>query len=104
MRDPRALASPVTRMGSAPLPDALDVGGACEVIVVAWLLYPAVLAGGTRVGIKEGLTVFALTFGAWTSHWPATPQANDPGIGAWKEENDEAKSAPKKIEEHGRRG
>jgi hypothetical protein len=64
----------------------------------------ALALGATRVGIKEGLTVFALTFGAWTSHWPASPQANDPGIRAWKEENDEAKSAPKKIEEHGRRG
>jgi ABC-type anion transport system duplicated permease subunit len=24
--------------------------------------------GTTRVGIKEGLTVLALTFGVWTSH------------------------------------
>ena len=65
-------------MGSAPLPDALDVGGTCEVIAVTWLLSPAVLAGGfarlptlgrgavalasgaTRVGIEEGLTVLTL--------------------------------------------
>ena len=82
-------------MGSAPLPDALDVGGAGEVIAVARLMEPAVLAGGfarlpalgrgavalapsaTRVGSKEGLTVLALTFGEWTSHWPASPQVND---------------------------
>ena len=82
-------------MGSAPLPDALDVGGACEVIAVAWLGEPAVLAGGfarlpalglgavalapsaTRVGIKEGLTVLALAFREWTYHWPASPQVND---------------------------
>jgi hypothetical protein len=34
----RALASPVARVGSAPLPDALDMGGACEGIAVARLL------------------------------------------------------------------
>jgi hypothetical protein len=109
-------------VGSAPLPDALDVGGACEGIAVAWLLSPAVWAGGfphlaalglgagalapgaTRVGSKEGLTVLALTLGEWTSHWPASPQTNDQGIGAWKKENGEEKSAPKKIEANGRRG
>ena len=34
---PRALASPGARGGSAPLPDTLDVGGACAVSAVAWL-------------------------------------------------------------------
>jgi hypothetical protein len=64
----------------------------------------ALAPGATRVGSKEGLTVLALTFGEWTSHWPASPQANDQGIGAWKKENGEEKSAPKKIEANGRRG
>ena len=104
-------------MGSAPRPDALDVGGACEGIAVAWLVEPAVLAGGlarlparglgavalargaARVGLKEGLTMLTLAFRAWTSHGPASPQAYDQGIGAWKEENGEGKSPPKKIEE-----
>lgn len=75
LRGGPALVAPVPRVSSAPLPDRLDVGGASEVIAVAGLLEPAVLAGGfaclparrrgavalapsaTRVGSKEGLTV-----------------------------------------------
>jgi hypothetical protein len=86
------------------------MGRAGEVIAVAWLLEPAVLPGGlarlparglgavalalsaTRVGSKEGLTVLALPFGEWTSHWPISPQANDRKIGVRKEENDEVKN------------
>jgi hypothetical protein len=56
------------------------------------------------VRLKEALTVLTLAFGVWTSHRPASPQAHDQGIGGWKEENGEGKSALKKIEEHGRRG
>ena len=122
MRCPSALASPVARVGLAPLPDALDLGGAGEVIAVAWLLEPAALAGrlarlppcglgavalarvAARVGIKKGLTVLAFTFGEWTSHGPASPQANNPGSEGWKEENGVGKSTPKKREEDGRRG
>jgi hypothetical protein len=92
-------------MGAAPLPHALDMGRAGEVIAVAWLLEPAVLTRGfahlpacrlgavalatsaTRVGIKKGLTVLTLTLPQWTSHEPASPQAHDQRIGAWKEEN-----------------
>src|SRR5215510_12316627 len=33
------------------------------------------------------LTVLALPFGVWTSHWPVSPQANHPGSGAWKKAN-----------------
>ena len=119
---PRALASPVPRVGFAPLPDALDMGRVAEIIPVVRLLMPTALAGGlaglaarglgavalapgaARVGIKKGLTVLAVAFREWTSHWPASPQANDRKIGAWKEENGEEKSEPKKIEENGRRG
>src|SRR5215831_12260997 len=90
-----APASPVARVGSAPLPDALDLGGAGEVIAVAWLVQPAALAGGlaglparglgavalapgaARVGSKKGLTVLALAFREWTFHGPASPQAHD---------------------------
>jgi hypothetical protein len=61
-------------------------------------------SGAARVGIKEGLTVLALALRAWTSHWPASPQANERKSGAWKEANGEEKSAPKQIEEKGRRG
>jgi hypothetical protein len=43
--------------------------------------------GAARVRIKEGLTVLTLALGEWTSHWPASPQANDLHIAAWKEEN-----------------
>jgi len=99
-----APASPVARVGSAPLPDALDLGGAGEVIAVAGLLQPAALAGGlaglparglgtvalapgaARVGSKKGLTVLTLTLPQWTSHEPASPPAHDQGSGAWKEE------------------
>jgi hypothetical protein len=64
----------------------------------------ALALGAARVGRKEGLTVLALPFGEWTSHWPASPQANNQGIGAWKEDNGKEKSAPEKSEENGRRG
>ena len=119
---PRALASPVARVGFAPLPDALDVGGAGEGIAVSGLVSPTTLAGGlaglatrglgavalargaARVGSKEGLTMLTLAFREWTSHGPVSPQAHDQGIAAWKEENGEGKSVPKKIEEDGRRG
>ena len=109
-------------MSSAPLPDALDVGGAGEVIAVVWLLSPAALArsfarlaarglgavalapGATRVRSKEGPTVLALALGAWTSHEPASPQAHDLQIAAETEENGGEKSGPKNIEEDRRRG
>ena len=109
-------------MGFAPLPDTLDMGRAAAIIPVVRLVMPTALAGGlaglaarglgaialapgaARVGRKEGLTVLALAFGKWTSHWPASPQANDQGSGAWKEENGATKSELKKIEENGRRG
>jgi hypothetical protein len=48
--------------------------------------------------------MLTLTLTQWTSHGPASPQAHDPWSGVWKEENGEAKSALKKIEENGRRG
>ena len=47
----------------------------------------ALARGAARVGLKEGLTVLALAFCEWTSHGPASPQAYDQGMGAWKEEN-----------------
>jgi hypothetical protein len=98
------------------------MGRVAEIIPVVRFVMPTALAGGlaglaarglaavvlapraARVGSKEGLTVLALAFREWTSHWPASPQANDRKIGAWKEENDEEKSAPKKSEANGRRG
>src|SRR5437870_6498217 len=98
------------------------MGGAGEVIAVAWLLEPAVLAGGfaglparelgavalapgaARVRSKEGLTVLALALGAWTSHEPASPQAHALQIVAETEENGGEKRGPKNIEEDGRRG
>ena len=91
----------------APLPDALDMGGAAEVIPVAGLVQPTALTvsfaglaarglgavalapGAARVGIKEGLAVLTLTLGEWTSHWPASPQVNDLHTAAWREENGE---------------
>ena len=78
-------------MGFAPLPDALDMGRVAEIIPVVWFVLPPALAGGlaglaargrgavalapsaARVGLKEGLTVLALAFRQWTSHWPASP-------------------------------
>jgi hypothetical protein len=109
-------------MGFAPLPDALDMSRVAEIIPVVRFVMPTALAGGlaglaarrlgavalasgaARVGSKEGLTVLALAFRKWTSHWPASPQANDRGIRVWKEENGEAKSGSKTIEENRRRG
>jgi hypothetical protein len=96
-------------VGFAPLPDTLDMERAAEIIPVVRLVMPTALAGGlaglaacgcgavalapgaARVGSKEGLTVLAFAFGKWTSHWPASPQANHRKIGAWKEENGEEK-------------
>src|SRR5256885_10297161 len=81
------------------------MGRAAEIIPVVRLVMPTALAGGlaglaarglgaialapgaARVRRKEGLTVLALAFGKWTSHGPASPQAHDQGMGAWKEEN-----------------
>src|SRR5262245_58864673 len=122
MGGPRPLASPVARVGFAPLPDTLDLGRATEIIPVLGFLIPTALAGGlaglaarglgavtlapgtARVGSKEGLTVLALAFRERTFHWPASPQANDPGIRVWKEENGEEKNESKQSEENGRRG
>ena len=107
---PCARASPVARVGSTPLPDALNVRGTGEVIAVAWLLEPAVLTGGlaglaarrrgavalapgaARVGHKEGLTVLALAFGQWTS-----PPPNHRKIRAWKEENGAEKAGQRRV-------
>jgi len=81
------------------------MGGTTEVITVARLVQPAALTGrfaglaargrrtvvlapgAARVRIKKGLTVLTLALGEWTSHWPASPQANDLNIAVWKEEN-----------------
>ena len=105
MGGPSALASPVTRVGFTPQPDALDMGRATAIISVVRFMEPTVLAGGlaglaacglgavalalsaTRVGIKEGLTVLTLAFGDWTAHWPGSPQTNDRKIVVWREEN-----------------
>ena len=46
----------------------------------------ALAAGAAGVGIKEGLTVLTLALAQWTSHWPESPQVNDPNIAAWEEE------------------
>ena len=111
---------PVARVGLAPLPDALNVGGACEVIAVRWLVQPAALAGGfaglaalelgaialapsaAGGGGKEDLTVLTLALAQWTSHWPASPQVNDRHIAAQEEEPGEENgrgSRAKKTEE-----
>ena len=73
-------------MDLPPRSDALDVGGAGKVITVAWLLEPAVLAGGfarlaalgrgavalalgaARGGNQEGLTMLTLTLRGLTCH------------------------------------
>ena len=87
-------------MSFAPLPDALDMGRVAERILVLRFVMPTALAGGlaglaahglgavalapraARVGLTEGLTVLARAFRQWTSHWPASPEANDRKIGA----------------------
>ena len=106
----------------APLPHALDLSGAGEVIAVAGLLEPAALARRlaglaarglgavalaldvARVRGKEGPTVLALALGAWTSHEPVSPQAHDRQSTAETEENGEHKSGPEHLEEDRRRG
>ncbi len=116
----RGLASPVPRVGLAPLPDALDMGGTAEGIMVVgvleptavtgrvagraarWLCTGALAPGAAGVGIKETLAVLTLARGEWTSHWPASPQANARHIAAWTEANREDNvggERPKKIQE-----
>jgi hypothetical protein len=116
----RDLTPPVARVGLAPLPDALNVGEAFEVIAVRRLVQPAALAGGfaglaalelgaialapgaARVGGKEGLTVLTLTLAQWTSHWPESPQVNDLHIVAQEEglgEENGSRYRAKKTEE-----
>jgi hypothetical protein len=58
----------------------------------------ALALGATRVGRKEGLTMLALACGTWTSHWPASPQANHRKIRAWKEENSEEKAGQRRVQ------
>ena len=95
----------VARRGFAPLPDALAMRRGAEIIPVVRFGMPTALApGAARVGIKEGLTVLALALRECTAHWPASPQANERKIGAWKEANGEDKSALKKSEDDGRKG
>jgi hypothetical protein len=102
-------------MGFAPLPDTLDMERAAEIIPVVRFVMPTALAGdlaglaargrgavalalgAARVGSKEGLTVLAFALGKWTSHWPASPQANHRKIGAWKEENGEEKAGRRRV-------
>jgi hypothetical protein len=102
-------------VGFAPLPDTLDMERAAEIIPVVRVVMPTALAGGlaglaargrgavalapgaARVGSKEGLAVLALASGKWTSHWPASPQANHRKIGAWKEENGEEKAGQRRA-------
>jgi len=87
-------------MGLSPLPNAFDMGGAFEVITIGRLVPPLQLAGGfarlaalgqgavalatgaTGVGIKECLTVSTLTSAQGMSHWPDSPQVNDPYLAA----------------------
>jgi len=96
------------------------MGRVAEIIPVVRLLMPTALAGGlaglaarglgavalapgaARVGIKKGLTVLALAFREWTSHWPASPQANDRKIGAGRKKTVRKKASrrrSKKTEE-----
>jgi hypothetical protein len=109
-------------VGLAPLPDALDMDGSTEGITVARLVQPTALTGrfaglaacgrrtvvlapsAARVRRKEGLTVLTLAFAEWTSHWSASPQANELHIAVWKEEQEGRTSGPKKIEENRRSG
>jgi hypothetical protein len=102
-------------VGFAPLPDTLDMGRAAEIIPVVRFVEPTALAGGlaglaargrgavalapgtARVGRKEGLTVLALACDTWTSHWPASPQANHRKIRAWKEENGAEKAGQRRA-------
>jgi hypothetical protein len=49
----------------------------------------ALAPGAARVGIKEGLTVLTLALGEWISHWPESPQVNDPHIATREEEHGE---------------
>ena len=104
----------------APLPHPLDVGGAAEVMAVVGFVQPPPLTGrfaglsawrlGTvvlsshvaGVRIKEGLTVLTLALSHVTYHGPASPQAHDRHIAAWKEENCEENPGEEKGEEERR--
>jgi hypothetical protein len=116
----RGLPLPVPRVGLSPLPDALDMDGTTAGIMVARVWQPTALAGrfaglaacwrrtgvlapsAARVRNKKGLTVLTLARGEWTSHWPASPQANDRHIAAWQEANGDEQAGrrrSKKTEE-----
>jgi hypothetical protein len=71
-------------------------------LAARWLCTVALAPGAAWVSIKETLAVLTLALCEWTSHWPASPQANDLNIAAWKEANREDKvggERPKKIQE-----
>jgi hypothetical protein len=104
----------------APLPHAFNMVRATEVIAVFGFVQPPVLARRfaglaawtlgtvvlmpqvTVVRMKECLTVLTLALSDVTSHWPASPQANDLDLAAWREENAEENAGrrrAKKTEE-----
>jgi hypothetical protein len=86
--------TPVARMRLSPGSNALDVGGACEVIAVGRLVEPTLVASGfaglatlgvgtvaltcdtARVGNEESLTMLALTCSGLVCHGPESPQVH----------------------------
>jgi hypothetical protein len=50
------------------------------------------------MGSKEGLTGLTLALTQWTSHWPASPQVNDPNIAPWEEEHGDANGSGRRTQ------
>jgi len=113
-RGERGLASPLSRVGLAPLPHAFHRRRAAAVVAVGGCAPPPALTGrlagllawrtGTgvltpnvaMVGIKEDCAVLTLALADVPCHWPASPQVNARPGAVWKEEHGAEKAGHSK--------
>jgi hypothetical protein len=106
----------------SPLPDALDMHVAFEVIKIVGFLPPASLTLGFAdvaalglgavalapdiavIGMKEAFTVQTFTFSNWICHRPGSPPAYDAKMAVGKEENRQEKHDEEKAGRRSKKG
>lgn len=109
-------------MVESPLPDALDILFAFEVIKIVGFLPPASLTLGFAdvaalglgavvlasdiavIGMKEAFTVKTFTLANWVCHRPGSPPAYDAEMAVGKEENRQEKRDEEKAGRRSKQG